>query len=181
MIFPSRMKKPQKKKGYALSLVLKVRVFWNLEMAYILAYTDCILITPLFHLKVKRISFSVLIINVFNRRRQALSLISESVLCLCTCCVTTHFTINFLIHVCLSDSPAWPEGRDCTARARGSHNARKAFWGNPETEVSVPKREKNLSKGIWWKDTGNGSTGLTGEYWCKLLNRCTLVVQRVET
>lgn len=101
--------------------------------------------------------------------------------CVCTCSVTAHFTINFLIHVCLSDSPAWPEGRDCTARAGGSHNARKAFWGNPETEVSVPKREKNLSKGIWWKDTGNGSTGLTGEYLCKLLNRCTLVVQRVET
>ena len=66
------------KKGYALSLVLKARVFWNLEMAYILAYTDCILNTPLFHLKVKRISFSVLIINVFNPRRQALSLILVS-------------------------------------------------------------------------------------------------------
>ena len=178
MIFPSRMKKPQKRKGDALSLVLKVRVFWNLVMAYILAHTDCILITPLFHPKVKRISFSVLIINAFNPRRQALSLNSESVCCICACSVTAHFSINFLIYVCLSDSPAWPEGRDCTARAGGSHNARKAFWGNPETEVSVPKREKNLSKGIWWKDTGNGSTGLTGEY---CLNRCTLVVQRVET
>ena len=79
-MFPCHAKKPQKKKGYALSLVLKVRVFWNLKMAYILAHTDYILITPLFHVKVKRISFSGLIINAFNPRRQALSLNSESVL-----------------------------------------------------------------------------------------------------
>lgn len=64
----------------------------------------------------------------------------------------------------LADPSARPADGDCSVGAGGPHHERKAFRGNPETEIPVPEREENLSTRVRRKNTGNGTTGLAGLY-----------------